>query len=437
MSDRPEASFEELAQRAHDLAQSGQALQAEALFRHLLERHPDHPDLLTELASLALLRDDITRAQRMLQRALRGEPQHVEAALELARLLARKGEAQDARQVLEACLRVAPRAHPEVPMAWLMLGALRDALDDGEGAARAWHTALERARARGRWQTPEDTPEPLRQPLEAARLRAREAREAWLDAAIAPLRARASAESLVRIDEAKAVLLGRSDRHPPHPRQRPKFLYVPGLPSQPYLDPDLMPWASRLRKAFVPIRQEALQVLREREGLAGFIDVRPGDRIENYLGGSAERPAWDAFFFYRHGKRYDANHARCPVTSEVLESLDLFRLEGQAPEICFSVLAPHTTIRPHHGVSNVRLVMHLPLIVPADCALNLVDVGEHAWREGELVLFDDTFEHEAWNRSAQPRVVLLMDCWNPHLSGLEREAVTALIQASSAFDQAL
>jgi aspartate beta-hydroxylase len=66
--------------------------------------------------------------------------------------------------------------------------------------------------------------------------------------------------------------------------------------------------------------------------------------------------------------------------------------------------------------------------VPADCALNLVGVGEHAWQEGRLVTFDDTFQHEAWNRSAQPRMILLMDCWNPHLTAVERLAVARLIE---------
>ena len=121
-------------------------------------------------------------------------------------------------------------------------------------------------------------------------------------------------------------------------------------------------------------------------------------------------------------------------TSEALSAFDLFHLEGQAPEACFSFLAPHTTIKPHYGVSNVRLVMHLPLVVPPDCALNLIGVGEHVWREGELMLFDDTFEHEAWNRSDQVRIVLLMDCWHPGLTAVERDAVGRMIRAAAEFD---
>ena len=68
-------------------------------------------------------------------------------------------------------------------------------------------------------------------------------------------------------------------------------------------------------------------------------------------------------------------------------------------------------------------------LVPPDCALRLVDRGEHAWREGELLLFDDTYLHEAWNRSDRTRIVLLMDCWSPYLTPVEKEALVLLIEA--------
>ena len=120
----------------------------------------------------------------------------------------------------------------------------------------------------------------------------------------------------------------------------------------------------------------------------------------------------------------------------MLESLDLSRIPGQTPEICFSVLAPGTHILPHHGVSNMRAVMHLPLLVPPDCALHLVDRGVHRWNEGELVMFDDTFLHESWNRSNSVRVIVLMDCWNPHLSAVERDAASLLARAIGSVDVA-
>ncbi len=48
--------------------------------------------------------------------------------------------------------------------------------------------------------------------------------------------------------------------------------------------------------------------------------------------------------------------------------------------------------------------------------------------------FDDTFEHEAWNRSTHTRVVLILDSWNPDLSEAERAAVTDLVAAIGDFN---
>jgi len=60
----------------------------------------------------------------------------------------------------------------------------------------------------------------------------------------------------------------------------------------------------------------------------------------------------------------------------------------------------------------------------------------HEWREGRAVIFDDTYEHEAWNRSEQTRVVLIFDLWNPHLTEVERAAVAQLVPAMGDFRKA-
>jgi aspartate beta-hydroxylase len=189
-----------------------------------------------------------------------------------------------------------------------------------------------------------------------------------------------------------------------------------------------------LRAAYPDIRDEALGVLAQTTGFEDFVRLRPGDRMDNYLGGKSA--AWEAYFFFRHGRRFDENHARCPRTSSALSSIELCEIADHAPEICFSLMTPGTHILPHFGVTNVRVVMHLPLLVPPDCALHILGVGTHAWREGELMMFDDTFQHEAWNRSSQPRLILLMDCWNPALTAVERAAVAALIHTISLLHKA-
>ena len=79
------------------------------------------------------------------------------------------------------------------------------------------------------------------------------------------------------------------------------------------------------------------------------------------------------------------------------------------------------------GVINTRLVTHLTLIVPKDCALR---VGRDACMGGSRsVTFDDTLEYEGWNNSSERRVVIIVDRWNPDLSEAERAAVTNLVGA--------
>jgi aspartyl/asparaginyl beta-hydroxylase (cupin superfamily) len=98
----------------------------------------------------------------------------------------------------------------------------------------------------------------------------------------------------------------------------------------------------------------------------------------------------------------------------------------------FSVLAPKSHIPPHNGETNARVIAHLPLIVPEGCSYR-VGFERRQWRVGETLIFDDTIEHEARNDSAEPRVVLIFDLWNPLLEPAEREIVRALAAAKRAF----
>ena len=74
----------------------------------------------------------------------------------------------------------------------------------------------------------------------------------------------------------------------------------------------------------------------------------------------------------------------------------------------FSFLAPGTVIRPHIGYSGELLRCHLGLIVTEGCALR-VGAETLNWDAGKRLVLDDTVEHEAWNRGAEGRAVLLID----------------------------
>jgi aspartyl/asparaginyl beta-hydroxylase (cupin superfamily) len=110
-------------------------------------------------------------------------------------------------------------------------------------------------------------------------------------------------------------------------------------------------------------------------------------------------------------------------------------IAGLCPNAMFSALAPHTEIPPHTGETNARLVVHLPLVVPEKCTYR-VGFEHRVWREGELLIFDDTIEHTARNDSDELRVVLIFDVWNPLLAKEEREVVKALASAWRAYNAA-
>ena len=409
---------------ASDLEALGQTLQAEHIYAELLQRVPGHVDAAGRLARLAVARGDLQGGLAVLRVALVHTPGQAGLVLDCASLHHALSEFSAATAMLEGLLTQQPGNFE----AWLLLGQVRESSGDRSGALKARFQAVTRAQAGGHWLNEATTPAPILhtvvRAIECVRLGRRELLVGTLDG----LKAVHGAAGLRRVEAAISGYLRESDCRPSDPRQRPKFLFFPGLPNAPFHDPHFHSWAKTLEGGFGAIRDEALKVLKEDRDLPNFISPAPGAPADEYVTGDGPSPSWEAFFFFRHGHRFDANHARCPQTSAVLESIELCRIVDHAPEVLFSVLKPGSHIKPHHGVSNIRLVMHLPLLVPNGCALNLVDRGEHHWSEGRLVMFDDTYLHEAWNRSAQTRVILLMDCWNPHLTEIERAGLTAFIE---------
>ena len=190
----------------------------------------------------------------------------------------------------------------------------------------------------------------------------------------------------------------------------------------------------RLEAQTAAIRAELAQLLPSTQGRER---VFTSDEVERQnLRGYDHAPSWSGYYFYRHGERREVNCASCPVTDRALQALPLGHLQEHGPEVLFSVFTPGTHLLPHRGVTNTRVVAHLPLIVPADCALNVG--GElHVWQPGKVVVFDDTYEHEAWNRSQQIRVVLIFDVWHPALTEAERAGVSSLVLAIGEFRKAM
>jgi aspartate beta-hydroxylase len=174
----------------------------------------------------------------------------------------------------------------------------------------------------------------------------------------------------------------------------------PGLASVPFHDVAQLPGALALQRNYAAIRGEV-------EGLAAAAFQPEG---ENQMG----RAGWDIFPFYERGRRNEANCALCPTITRIIEGSNTVRT--LAGLLYVSKLRPGMHIQPHIGPTNMRLRCHLGINIPdGDCGLSVGGETRH-WQEGECLVFDDSLLHESWNRTGQPRVVLIVDLWHPDLT---------------------
>jgi aspartate beta-hydroxylase len=418
------------AEQGHALLKQGKAREAEAAFRRLLESEPDHVEALN-VVGLAALRDgDIDAALALLRHAAAVDDTQALTWLHLGRAHAGALELDLAAEAYAAALKREPKLH----VARLHLGELHEKRGDVVLAVANYARALNDAQAEGRWQDAATTPAALQAAVERAHRFVRERRLAAFVELMDPFVRQHGHAALRRVEQAVRIHLGLEKPVYPDPRQKPTFLFFPGLPAAAYLDKGLIPEIEELEGRTAGIRAELLALL---AGTAGRERVfHTGELEQANLRGLAEPPSWNGYYFFRHGERRSDNCAACPVTAAALDSLPLARVPGHGPEVLFSVFSPGTHLLPHRGVTNTRVVGHLPLLVPEDCALR-VGGENHEWREGEVVLFDDTYEHEAWNRSARTRVVMIFDLWNPFLSEVERAVVSELVVSIGEFNTKL
>lgn len=225
-----------------------------------------------------------------------------------------------------------------------------------------------------------------------------------------------------RVRSAIDLLLGRTEVY----SQQPSMFYLPGLAQRPFFERDEFAWLAGIEAAVPDMRRELMQLLAMNEGFAPYIqrapNVPPPDHPLLDDGG------WAAQYLWRDGMPTEPAATRCPATMAALTMAPIPVIQARSPMALFSRLTPGTHIRPHHGLLNTRLICHVPLIAPSGCGLRVGAETRH-WREGEALIFDDSIEHEAWNRGDSVRVVLLFEVWRPDVTPAERLALTGIFEA--------
>ncbi|MEP7244713.1 MAG: aspartyl/asparaginyl beta-hydroxylase domain-containing protein [Gammaproteobacteria bacterium] len=383
-----------------------------------------------EQARQLLRQGRIAEAEPLFARVLEAEPGNVEALNTLGLAAIRHGNLPGALDLLRRAVRLAPEQHT----ARLYLAMTHDRLGNRQDAALHYARALNDAQAQGRWLNAETTPPVLRPLLERAVIAVRSGTRATIDQLLEPIAKRHGRAALARVEKCLRIYMLEEQAVRPDERQQPSFLFFPDLPASAYVPRSKFSWIDALEADTDKIRAELMKLLPDSAGRERVFDSEEIERQN--LRGLDVAPSWNGYYFYRHGIRREDNCSSCPDTARALDRLPLAHVRDHGPEVLYSVFTPGTHLLPHRGVTNTRLVGHLPLIIPENCALNVG--GElHHWQPGNVVVFDDTYEHEAWNRSQQTRVVMIFDVWHPDLSEAEREAVALLVSAIGDFRKAV
>ncbi|NUT01729.1 MAG: tetratricopeptide repeat protein [Sphingomonas sp.] len=413
------ADISQLLAQAQRAQQSGQFDRARAHLEAVIEIDSEQPAARNALGLFALDGDDARAAVTHFEIACKRDPKAPPLWLNLARAHRQLGDSDAERKALERVLEIDQRDL----LALIRLAELHERLGEETMAATRWGAVI--ALSSG---MTERSPE-FDQLLDHASRYVRSQVHKLSDAvgqSLGKSLSEASSRDRRRMQAAADHWLGRRTIYA---NQCEGGLHYPFLPADEFFDRDHFPWFERLEAATPEILGELTALLGERDpGLTPYIEMAPGTPPSKWstLDKSLD---WGAFHLWKEGERVDENCARAPKTTALVESLPLCRIEGRAPAVFFSILKAGSHIPPHTGVTNVRSIVHLPLIVPGDCAFR-VGGETREWRLGEAFAFDDTIEHEAWNRSDRDRAVLIIDTWNPHLSDHEREMVCRFYEAA-------
>jgi beta-hydroxylase len=168
-------------------------------------------------------------------------------------------------------------------------------------------------------------------------------------------------------------------------------------------DTSSFPWAAEIEREWRAIRGELDRVLLRKDALPGFHEIATD------VSTISQDRGWKTFLLCGYGFRSERAIAQCPETWRIVQ-----KIPGLTTAM-FSILEPGKHLPPHRGPYNGVLRLHLGLIVPEPREQTAIRVGREIchWQEGRVMIFDDAYEHEAWNNTQQTRVVLFVDFVKP------------------------
>jgi ornithine lipid ester-linked acyl 2-hydroxylase len=172
----------------------------------------------------------------------------------------------------------------------------------------------------------------------------------------------------------------------------------------PFFEGKQFSWVPEIEANWKLIRQELDEVLKYTSQLPNFQDISPDQAYS-----TSQDDLWKTYFLYGYGLKAEKNCDRCPETTRLLETIPGMKTAF------FSILLPGKHIPEHRGPYKgvVRCLLGLKIPEPREkCRIRVSDEIRH-WEEGKCLLFDDSYQHEAWNETNDIRVVLFIDFVRP------------------------
>jgi len=170
----------------------------------------------------------------------------------------------------------------------------------------------------------------------------------------------------------------------------------------PFIDPRQFEWHELVTSEWTKVQSELKAVL-------SAVDKIPiHQEIVEEAKPLTDDDKWLSYFFYVYGQRFEKQCSECPDTARLLQ-----KIPGMKTAF-FSILSPGKRLPPHRGPYRGVMRYHLPLLVPqhGQCGIRVGDQTA-TFEEGVGIMFDDTYEHEAWNDTKETRVVLFLDITRP------------------------
>jgi len=270
------------------------------------------------------------------------------------------------------------------------------------------------------------------------------------------------------------VVQGPSLLRTPVPRPHPTLMLLPGLRSLPFWTSAAGAVSSTSDTKNGPPRRRiayndssvtrAVEYLESKAGVIReeYLRVAPSlpsdyESLQDHSGSGGESNnkdsklhdgEWDWHTYLSKGNIQGDFVMKFPETSKILN--DGLRGEENHHQlfegtpfgfVFFSNLGGGAKIAPHNAPTNLRLRIHLPIVVGKSnntpngetglprCGIR-VATSVRSYQEGSALVLDDAYDHEVWNDTQENRVVLLVDIWHPDVTRAEKEAVVEMFQAA-------